>query len=214
MVFLLDNGHGGVTKEGVYTTCPNWKKDDPSTWHKMWVHDDVPIYEGEFNRLLVDEIFKQSRDYDFDLVNLVPEVEDVSLRERVNRANSYYETITKDCIFVSIHGNAFNTSATGIEVFTSKGETESDPIAEVIAISLGKWFPSQAMRWDLSDGDKDKEANFYVLKNTDCPAVLTENLFFDNPSDAEIMMSEEGVVKLAKAYVEAFNKIYHAKHKI
>ena len=213
MVFLLDNGHGGVLN-GTYLTCPNYDPKKSSTWHKMWIHDGVPIYEGEFNRLLVDEIFKQSRDYDFDLVNLVPEVEDVSLKERVNRANSYYETITKDCIFVSIHGNAFNTSATGIEVFTSKGETASDPIAEVIAISLSKWFPNQAMRWDLSDGDKDKEANFYVLKNTDCPAVLTENMFFDNPKDAEIMMSGEGVVKLAKAYVEAFNKIHHAKHTI
>ena len=209
MVFILDNGHGGVTEEGVYTTCPNWKKDDPSTWHKMWVHDGVPIYEGEFNRKLVDEIFKQSRDYDFDLVNLVPKVEDVSLKERVNRANSYYET-RKDCIFVSIHGNAFNTSATGIEVFTSKGETKSDPIAETIAISLEKWFPRQSMRWDLSDGDKDKEANFYVLKNTLMPAILTENLFFDNPLDAEIMMSEKGVERLAKAYVEAFNDIHNA----
>ena len=28
-----------------------------------------------------------------------------------------------------------------------------------------------------TDGDSDYEANFYVLKNTKCPAVLTENLF-------------------------------------
>lgn len=209
MVFLLDNGHGGVLN-GTYLTCPNYDPKKSSTWHKMWIHDGTPIYEGDFNRRLVDEIFWQSRACDFTLVNLVPEVEDIGLKERVNRANTYYETTTKDCTFVSIHGNAFNTSATGIEVFTSKGETKSDPIAETIAISLEKWFPRQSMRWDLSDGDKDKEANFYVLKNTLMPAILTENLFFDNPLDAEIMMSEKGVERLAKAYVEAFNDIHNA----
>jgi N-acetylmuramoyl-L-alanine amidase len=29
----------------------------------------------------------------------------------------------------------------------------------------------------MSDGDPDKEANLYVIKNTKCPAVLTENFF-------------------------------------
>jgi N-acetylmuramoyl-L-alanine amidase len=33
------------------------------------------------------------------------------------------------------------------------------------------------MRTDFSDGDADKEAHLYVLKNTNCPAVLTENFF-------------------------------------
>lgn len=36
------------------------------------------------------------------------------------------------------------------------------------------------MRTDLSDGDKDKESGFYILKHTIMPAVLTENLFMDN----------------------------------
>jgi N-acetylmuramoyl-L-alanine amidase len=33
------------------------------------------------------------------------------------------------------------------------------------------------IRKDMSDGDPDKEANLYVIKNTKCPAVLTENFF-------------------------------------
>ena len=33
------------------------------------------------------------------------------------------------------------------------------------------------MRADLSDGDFDKEENFYILKHTNCPAIFTENFF-------------------------------------
>lgn len=210
MVFLLDNGHGGVLN-GTYLTCPNYDLKDSKTWHKMWIHDGVPFYEGEFNRKLVDEIFWLARNYDFTLVNLVPEVKDISIKERVRRANDYYDNVSKDCIFVSIHGNAFNTSATGIEVFTSKGDTPADPLADILLDCLAEAFPRQAIRWDLSDGDKDKEANFYVLSKTKMPSLLGENGFFDKIEDVETIMSEEGISKLAKAYVKAFNIINNAK---
>ena len=35
------------------------------------------------------------------------------------------------------------------------------------------------MRKDTSDGDPDKEANFYVLVHTSMPAILSENFFYD-----------------------------------
>ena len=41
------------------------------------------------------------------------------------------------------------------------------------------------IRTDTSDGDRDMESNFYVLKHTSCPAVLTENFFQDNKSDVD-----------------------------
>ena len=44
---------------------------------------------------------------------------------------------------------------------------------------------------DLKDGDTDYEANFYVIKNTDMPAVLIENMFFDNYNDASLLTEEE-----------------------
>ena len=44
----------------------------------------------------------------------------------------------------------------------------------------------------MSDGDPDYEENFYVLKKTSCPAVLTENFFQDNKDDVEWLSSEEG----------------------
>ena len=38
-------------------------------------------------------------------------------------------------------------------------------------------FTLKKIRKDNSDGDPDKEYNFYILKHTQCPAVLTENFF-------------------------------------
>lgn len=203
--WILDNGHGGVEDE-VYTTCPNWNKHDASTWHKMHVHNGVPIYEGEFNRKVVDTIAYKLAGEGIQFEILVPEDEDISLKERVQRTNDFYKN-DKSCIFVSVHGNAFNGSAKGFEVFTSKGITRSDKIAEKFAIETAKMFPDMVMRWDLTDKDRDKEANFYVLKHTHCPAILTENFFFDNPAEAILMMSDEGIDKIAQAHVNAILKI-------
>ncbi len=44
----------------------------------------------------------------------------------------------------------------------------------------------------MTDGDPDKEAHFYILKHTKCPAVLTENLFQDNREDVAYLLSETG----------------------
>jgi len=203
--WLLDNGHGGVDENGVYTTCPNWTKN-PDTWHKMHVHNGVPIFEGEFNRKVVDAIAEKLWYLEIAYRLVVDEDEDITLKERVNRTNNYQSTL-KNCIFISIHGNAFNGNAMGYEVFTSKGQTDSDLIAEVFAIKMALAFPKKVMRWDLSDKDRDKEASFYVLKNTNCPALLTENFFFDNKEDAKLMMSDEGVERIAQAHVDAIVKI-------
>lgn len=193
--WLLDNGHGGMV-DGKYTTAPN----------KMYVHPWGPLYEGVFNRNVVNALAVMLSDANIDYNVLVPEDEDVSLKTRVRRANDLYKD-DKSCIFVSIHGNAFNGNAHGFEIFTSVGQTRSDDIAEIFAEQVEKEFPNRTMRWDLTDGDKDKEANFYVLKNTNMPAILTENFFFDNEEDALLMNSPEGVERIAKAHFEAIKQI-------
>ena len=58
-------------------------------------------------------------------------------------------------------------------------------------------------RKDLSDGDLDKEENFYVLKQTHCPAILVENLFFDNRKEAEFLLSDAGQTQIAMTLFEA-----------
>lgn len=201
--WLLDNGHGGIDTKGKYVTCPNYDVNDPRTFHKMYVHPDgTTLFEGEFNRNVVDLIAYKLWKLGINYTILVPEFKDVSLRTRVQRANDHYAR-DKSCVFLSVHGNAFNTSAHGLEVFTSKGQTKSDPVAEAFVEEAEKMFPNRAIRTDLTDGDKDKEANFYVLTKTKCRALLTESFFFDMLENAKFMLSDEGLDMIAQYHVNA-----------
>ena len=108
------------------------------------------------------------------------EEEDISLKERVKRANEFYE-VDKRAVYLSIHANAFGNdwnSAHGWSCYTSKGETRSDKIATVFYRMMAAEFPEKRMRIDHTDKDPDKEADFYVLKKTAMPAVLTENFLW------------------------------------
>ena len=49
-------------------------------------------------------------------------------------------------------------------------------------------------------------ANFYILKHTKCPAVLTENLFQDNREDVDFLLSEEGKQTMVSLHVDAIMK--------
>jgi N-acetylmuramoyl-L-alanine amidase len=193
MLILLDAGHGGIV-DGKYTTAPK----------KMYDHGDgFVFYEGVFNRKIVNLIKDSLRELDISFVDVVSSNSDVSLGERVRRANELYGDYKKDykVLYLSVHGNA--GKGTGLEVFTTKGETKSDLYAEVFCEEMICVFPEQKFRKDTSDGDLDKEAQFYVIRETWMPAVLTENFFFDRLSDAILMDSDKGQARIAKAHVRA-----------
>lgn len=68
------------------------------------------------------------------------------------------------------------------------------------------------MRGDTSDGDNDWEGNLYILKNTVCPAVLTENMFMDNPNDCAFLLSNAGKKIITQIHVDGIIKyIEHEK---
>lgn len=111
----------------------------------------------------------------------------VSLARRVEIARE----VSAD-IFLSIHANAASDSrACGFEVFTSPGYTKADPIACAIFDTVRQRFPGLHARVDTSDGDVDKEANFYVLVHTPMPAVLVETAFISNPAE-EALLADPG----------------------
>ena len=113
----------------------------------------------------------------------------------------------KDCIYVSIHVNAAASDgkwhdATGWEVYTSVGKTKADELATCLYNAAKFNMKDKKMRTDYSDGDPDKEAHLYVLKHTNCPAVLTENFFQDNKKDVDYLLSDEGFHSIVRLHVE------------
>ena len=60
---------------------------------------------------------------------------------------------------------------------------------------------SEGIRTDYSDGDSDWEANFYILRHTMCPAVLTENFFMDG-LDLEFLQSKAGKQAIVDTHVD------------
>ena len=205
-LWIFDNGHGGII-DGVYQTSgkrsPKW--DDGSI-----------LYEGEFNRAIVNRLMKLCSDAGIECVNLVDTQEDIPLSRRTNKANDIYrERADKGgkCIYVSVHANGFSKeSANGWSVYTSEGETKSDIVASVLAKKAAAEFPDEKMRKDTRDGDADKESNFWVLRKTVMPSILSENFFMTNYSNChKYLLSEDGRDRIAKIHFQMIQEVEENK---
>lgn len=129
---------------------------------------------------------------------------DSDLWKRCQIANDYGADV-----FISIHANAAaNPAGKGMEIYTTKGYTDSDPLAESIADAMIAAFPNLVFRADLSDGDKDKEANFYVLTRTAMPAVLVELAFISNPDEEYMMRTDDFLRRAAEAIAQGIGNLY------
>lgn len=188
---VVDAGHGGVIN-GIPQTAGKRSPD----------FGKGVLYEGVTNRQISKKFIALLVKAGISVVELVPEVTDISLGERVRRTNKI-----KDAIFVSFHSNAGDAKASGFEIFTTKGQNNSDIVAEAIFQEMKKAFPNAKFRADHTDADADKEEDFFVIKNVNCPAVLIENFFMTNKEDYLLLLSEDGQNKIAKATFEAIKKI-------
>jgi N-acetylmuramoyl-L-alanine amidase len=191
--WLLDAGHGGILN-GKYTTAP-------AKMHKF--EDGLEILEGVINRKITALLWKKLDKEKIDFALVYHEQLDTPLQERVLIADRIYSKY-KNAVYLSIHSNAGGGS--GFEVFTSPGQSKSDRLANVFCDFYMTMLPAFKLRADYSDADADKEADFYVLRKTDCPAVLVENLFFDNRKEAEFLLSESGQEAIAECLFQAIKE--------
>ena len=193
---LVDNGHGNNTegKRSPYSLC----KVEPA----------IDYYEYKWNREIAKPIVDGLKELGYNADLLVPEDIDVSLTERANRVNEVCEEYgSGNVILISIHANASGNgqkwmAAKGWSAYTTRGTTKSDTIAEYLYAEAEKNFVGRKIRTDKSDGDKDWEANFYICRKSKCPAVLTENFFYDNVDDIKYILSEEGRQAVIKTHID------------
>lgn len=199
MVVLLDNGHASSTPG----------KRSPVT------ENGEQFFEYEFNRDIVRRLSARLAALGIKYEILVPEVdEDVSLTKRANRANEFCQKYgTKNCLFISVHANAAGNGsdwvkAKGWSCYTSKGETASDPYAEIFMQEAeGVLEPMGFTTRKFSAKKYSWEENFTVLVKTNCPAILTENLFYDNRKEMQFLQSDEGREAITQIHVNAIMKI-------
>lgn len=190
--WLIDAGHGGLDANDKYTTDPKKNK-------RYKFEDGLEILEGVTNRAIAQKLWLKLQKAGISFALLYDEVADVSLTERVRRANKLADK--SRCCLISIHSNA--GKGRGFEFFTSPGFTKSDTICALFIEQYRRSFPEFPFRVDKTDGDDDKEEKFTMLTGPVCPSILIENLFFDTRSEAEFLLSDVGQERLAEAMYQS-----------
>ena len=191
LVVILDAGHG---------------KDTPGK-----CSPDKSLYEWQFNREIVSMLCTRLYGLNVQTVILVPEENDVPLKERVRRVNTIVhdaEIAGKECLLISVHINAAGhgtwNKASGWSVWVSNNASEKSKQFAQIAYEQAKLLDLCGNR--VVQQENYWTSNFYILKNTPCPAVLTENLFQDNHEDVEFLKSDEGKSKIVDLHFNAVKK--------
>lgn len=190
MRILLDNGHG-VNTNG---------KHSP----------DKRVMEWKVARELVAMIAANLTSMGYDVYKVTPEDHDVSLAERVRRVNAQCKTYgAKNCLLISVHLNAAGAdgkwhNARGFSAHVAKNaSSNSKRLAKLLwdeAIANGL----KGNRYVPSEGYHVQ--NLAMCRDTNCPAVLTENLFQDNKEDVETLLTMKGKNDIVRTHIEAIVK--------
>lgn len=178
MRILLDNGHGENTRG----------KHSPDKRVKEWA----------YTREVVHDIAECLGKMGHDVYLVTPEDRDIPLAERVRRVNVQCKLYgAKNCLLISVHLNAAGGdggwhSARGFSAHVAKNASESSK-------RLAKILWDEAIDNGLK-GNRCVPSERYIVQNlamcrdTNCPAVLTENLFMDNAVDVEVLLAGKDTI--------------------
>jgi len=129
----------------------------------------------------------------------------LSLSARTNDANKWGADY-----FLSIHLNAFNGSANGYEDFIYNGLSNSSGTAKKRDIIHDEVYKAITSMGSTPNRGR-KKANFAVLRQTDMPAMLSENLFIDGSADGKIIKQKDYVENVAQGHVNGLAKAFNLK---
>lgn len=185
MKILIDNGHGENTSG----------KCSPDGRLKEWA----------YTRQIADSVVAELRMKGIDAERIVKETIDIPLAVRCRRANTIYRETGGEAILVSIHCNAAGSgsnwlTAHGWSVFVSNNASmNSKRLAICMAEAAMKRenFVRQPM-----PGELFWIQNLAICRDTNCPAILTENFFQDNKEDVEFLLSDKGKRMVTQIHVD------------
>lgn len=207
---IMNYGHAKSTPGKYSPLYSTLSKEDQAYFAKYPQFGTDRYYEYLSNRVIGRQITASLRERGWNVHEIV-QTGPSGLTEIVNATNKICKQYGNDkCIFVSVHSNAAPAkenewvNAKGWCIYTTRGQNKSDRFADYIYKYANEYFVKQdkrRIRKDLSDGDPDQEANFYVIKHCNCPGVLTENFFFNDKEDLKYIVSEEGQNSIVRAHV-------------
>ena len=167
------------------------------------------LREWSYTREIADMVIFGLRKKGVDAERIVKEDTDVPLSERCRRANDIYKETGKKAILVSIHCNAAGSGANwmnakGWSVYVSNNASSNSKkmaeclgqVAECIPVPVRKPMPDQ-LYW---------QQNLAICRDTNCPAILSENFFQDNKEDVDYLLSREGKDAVARIHIEGIIK--------
>lgn len=122
----------------------------------------------------------------------------ISLTERVNFINNL-----KPDLVLSLHINAnSNNNKSGVEFYVAKGNNFSEKSTE-IANKLSKKLSENIFLKTTAI----KEALFYILKNSEVPAIIVELGYLTNENDFKYLTDDEKQDKIAKSISEFISEM-------
>ena len=171
--------------------------------------DGTQILENEFNKEVVALIAKMLREIGFEVLEVAPELWDVPLSTRTDRANEYYIARgKKNMIYISCHCNAYNGifdgKAGGLEVYSCLNSIQGKILAQNLY--------DEIIKGTFQAGRGIKEANFWVLRKTLMPAALIEYLFMDKLSEAYLMRDESFLLECATETVKGICAFHNVQY--
>lgn len=197
---LIDCGHGGMIN-GVYQDLSANKGD----FKEYTFEPNGPtVYEGVINRQIAGRLIRRLKiaGIPFHDLNSHEQV-DTPLVQRVNKINSLN---LPDKWLLSIHSNKMtedksgaSINARGCETFIAQNASKKSQQIQLIA---EKHYKADGHRWR-----KSQTAGFYIIKHTNCPAILVENYFYTNLQDAQFLLSEQGQEKIAETLFKIVKEV-------
>lgn len=185
---------------------------------------DGSLRECVYGREIISELKPIFEDYgirtfiDFEPLDLEKTMQTPSaslersreLALRVNEVNRICKEYGKEnCLYVSIHNDAIGNDgkwhdANGWSVRVSPKASSNSKILAIYLAAAAEAHGLNVRKPNKNDHSKPPywEQSLYVLNNTACPAVLTENLFQDNKKDVEFLLSDVGRQTIERIHIE------------